>query len=88
MEREKQNIQRGCEGNGGTVGVIKMKTKHEKATITASFSALARICGEDMLRSVLKARGKRKGSSIIIPGSVLLPVLSEAAKWKWERNDK
>ena len=70
------------------MGVIKMKTKHEKATITASFSALARICGEDMLRSVLEARGKRKGSSIIIPGSVLLPVLSEAAKWKWERNDK
>ena len=64
-----------------------MKTKREKATITASFSALARICGEDMLRSVLKARGKRKGSSIIIPGSVLLPVLSEAAKWRWERKN-
>jgi len=66
-----------------------MKTKREKATITAEFSALARICGEDMLRSVLEARGKRKGSSVVIPGSVLLPVLSEAAKWKWEReNDK
>ena len=71
------------------MGVIKMKNKHEKATITASFKALARICGENVLRAVLEAKGKRKGSSIIIPGSVLLPVLSEAAKWKWEReNDK
>jgi len=61
------------------------KNKHEKAVITASFKALARICGEDVLKQVLKAKGKRKGSSIIIPGSVLLPVLSEAAKWKWER---
>ena len=70
------------------MGVIKMKNKHEKATITASFSALARICGEDILKQLLEAKGKRKGSSIIIPGSVLLPVLSEAAKWKWEKNDK
>ena len=63
----------------------KPKNKHEKATITASFKAFARICGEDMLREVLKTKGKRKGSSVIIPGSVLLPVLSEAAKWKWKR---
>jgi len=63
----------------------KLKNMHEKATITVEFSALARICGEDMLRAVLEARGKRKGSSIIIPGNVLLPVLSEAAKWRWER---
>ena len=65
--------------------MAKLKNKHEKATITAEFSALARICGEDMLRAVLEARGKRKASSVVIPGSVLLPVLSEAAKWKWER---
>jgi len=63
----------------------KPKKNHEKAVITASFKALARICGEDVLRQVLKAKGERKGSSIIIPGSVLLPVLSEAAKWRWER---
>jgi len=64
---------------------MKIRKKREKAVITVSFKALARICGEDMLRAVLEARGKRKGSSIIIPGSALLPMLSEAAKWKWER---
>jgi len=61
------------------------KNKHEKAVITANFSLLARICGEDTLREVLKAKGKRKGSSIIIAAEDILPVLSEAAKWRWER---
>ncbi|RLC79259.1 MAG: hypothetical protein DRI61_08300 [Chloroflexi bacterium] len=64
-----------------------MKKNHERAVITASFKALARICGEDMLREVLKAKGKRKGSSIIIAAEDILPVLSEAAKWKWEREN-
>ena len=63
----------------------KPKKNHEKAVITASFKALARICGEDTLREVLKAKGKRKGSSIIIAAEDILPVLSEAAKWRWER---
>ena len=65
--------------------MILREKKKNKCLISASFSALARICGEDMLREVLKTKGKRKWSSIIIPGSVLLPVLSEAAKWRWER---
>jgi len=68
--------------------MVKLKNKHEKTVITADFSALLHIVtekGEEALREVLKEKGERKGSSIIIPGSVLLPVLSEAAKWKWER---
>jgi len=69
--------------------MAKLKKKHEKAVITASFKALARICGEDVLKQVLKEKGKRKGSSIIIAAEDILPVLSEAAKWRWEReNDK
>jgi len=70
--------------------MAKLKKKQcEKATITASFKALARICGEDTLREVLKTKGKQQGSSIIIAAEDILPVLSEAAKWRWERrNDK
>jgi len=64
------------------------KNKHEKAVITANFSALLQVVtekGEEALREVLKEKGKREGSSIIIAAEDLLPVLSEAAKWKWER---
>jgi len=60
----------------------KQKNKHEKAVITASFKALARICGEDVLREVLEARGERKGSSILIAGKDLLLVLSDVLKHK------
>ena len=60
----------------------KLKNTHEKATITVEFSALARICGEDMLREVLKTKGKRKGSSILIAGKDLLLVLSDVLKHK------
>ena len=60
----------------------KPKKKHEKATITASFKALARICGEDILREVLEAQGKRKVSSILIAGKDLLLVLSDVLKHK------
>jgi len=66
----------------------KPKKKHEKAVITAELSALLRVVtedGEEALREVLKAKGKRKGSSIIIAAENILPVLSEAAKWRWER---
>jgi len=58
------------------------KNKHEKAVITADFSALARICGEDVLREVLEAQGKRKDSSILIAGKDLLLVLSDVLKHK------
>jgi len=60
----------------------EQKNKHEKAVITADFSALARICGEDVLREVLEARGERKGSSILIAGKDLLLVLSDVLKHK------
>ena len=66
----------------------KPKNKHEKGVITAELSALLRVVtedGEEALREVLKAKGKRKGSSIIIAAEDILPVLSEAAKWRWER---
>jgi len=66
----------------------KPKNKYEKAVITAELSALLQVVsekGEEALREVLKAKGKRKGSSIIIAAEDILPVLSEAAKWRWER---
>jgi len=65
-----------------------LSSKDKKGVITTDLSALLRIVtenGEEALKQVLEARGERKGSSIIIPGNVLLPVLSEAAKWRWER---
>jgi len=69
-----------------------MKKKHERAVITAELSALLRIVteeGKNALWEVLKEKGKRKSSSIIIAAEDILPVLSEAAKWRWERkNDK
>jgi len=64
------------------------KNKREKAVIKANFSALLRVVteeGKDALWEVLKEKGKRKGSSIIIAAEDILPVLSEAAKWRWER---
>ena len=54
-----------------------MKNKHEKAVITVKFSTLARITGEDALRAILKAKGKRKGSSIIIAADIILPILEQ-----------
>ena len=68
----------------------KPKNKREKAVITAELSALLRIVteeGKNALWEVLKEKGKRKGSSIIIAAEDILPVLSEAAKWRWERKN-
>jgi len=63
----------------------KINKRKKKAVIKVDFSTLARVCGEDVLREVLEAKGKRKGSSIIIPGRDLLPVLAEILKHnrKW-----
>ena len=60
----------------------QIHVQDSRVLINVDFATLASIADEDVLLAALKANGKPDGSSIIIAAEHILPLLTDALKWR------